>query len=324
MTIYRTAAIFALLQEKLGDCFGRKAYIPSSIELGFDVTQSIFEVGVTQRLEEIALALTSADPVAISSSLLIQSEVFLGIAESLNLSGFGKIAQYAIAAIELNPDASEIIATTALADFQAGRLAVLNGDRFSGGQPSLTLQQLSGLETISSESDYSETIDINPNYSDESDLSSLEAIWGEVEAISTQSWINEPLIHEQEIASWNEDTSSQNVLDSPPEEPEVIVNLPSPQNIPIHRIPEPKTTKKPAPNSSVQVEKPPNVIDLPLEMMRSFPKSDSYSQCFDWVSHVVVIPQEQVSTTIFLLDVKRFINTGKSNLPALAFKSSQL
>jgi chemotaxis signal transduction protein len=71
----------------------------------------------------------------------------------------------------------------------------------------------------------------------------------------------------------------------------------------------------------IAVEEPPNLIDLPLEMIRSFPKSDGYSQCFDWVSHVV-ISQEQVSTTIFLLDVRRFINTGKSNLPALAFKSS--
>lgn len=143
----RTAAIFALLQEKLGDCFGKEAHIPSSLELGFDVTQSIFEVGVTQRLEEIAVVISSADPVAIASTLRIQAEVFQGLAESLNLPGLEMIAQYTIAALDHHPDACQMIAQTALADFQAAQVAVLNGDRISGGQPSLALQQLSGLDT---------------------------------------------------------------------------------------------------------------------------------------------------------------------------------
>jgi two-component system, chemotaxis family, sensor histidine kinase and response regulator PixL len=251
----RTAAIFALLQEKLGDCFGKEAYLPSSIELGFDVTQSIFEVGVTQRLAEIAVTLTSTDSIAIASVVRTQAEVFLGIAESLNLVGFGKIAQHTIAALDRDPEASEIIATAALADFQAGRLAVLNGDRISGGQPSLTLQELSGLETIVSESDYSETIDIDPNFSDESEYSSLDEMWGEVDATSTHSWMNDPLIiHDQEIASWEEELNPQNSLDLPLEEPEVTVKPPLPQNIPINTIKESTTTKKPVPNSTVRVE----------------------------------------------------------------------
>ncbi|MCP2730877.1 Hpt domain-containing protein, partial [Limnofasciculus baicalensis] len=141
----RTAAIFAQLQEKLGDCFDSENQIPSSIELGFDVTQSIFEIGVSQRLEQIAAAIATGDPQTIADTLRIQAEVFIGLAESMNLSGFGAIAKIAIAALELAPERALIIAQTALADFQEGQRAVLNGDRIWGGEPSLTLQQLAGL-----------------------------------------------------------------------------------------------------------------------------------------------------------------------------------
>jgi chemotaxis protein histidine kinase CheA/CheY-like chemotaxis protein len=142
----RTAAIFAQLQEKLGDCFGAESHIPSSVELGFDVTQSIFEVGVNQRLEEIAAVIASAEPAAIATLLRTQSEVFQGLAESLNLPGFGAIAQAATRALDEHPDQVILIAQTALADFQTGQEAVLNGDRTQGGQPSALLQQLSGLQ----------------------------------------------------------------------------------------------------------------------------------------------------------------------------------
>lgn len=142
----RTAAIFAQLQEKLGDCFGAESHIPSSVELGFDVTQSIFEVGVNQRLEEIAAVIASAEPAAIATTLRTQNEVFQGLAESLNLPGFGAIAEAATRALDDHPDQVILIAQTALADFQTGQEAVLNGDRTQGGQPSVLLQQLSGLQ----------------------------------------------------------------------------------------------------------------------------------------------------------------------------------
>jgi hypothetical protein len=114
--------------------------------LGFDVTQSIFEVGVNQRLEEIAAVIASAEPAAIATLLRTQSEVFQGLAESLNLPGFGAIAQAATRALDEHPDQVILIAQTALADFQTGQEAVLNGDRTQGGQPSALLQQLSGLQ----------------------------------------------------------------------------------------------------------------------------------------------------------------------------------
>ena len=139
----RAAGIFTRLQEKLGDCFGQEAYIPTSEELGFDVTQSIFEVGVTQRLEQIAEVIASGQPQAVASTLQAQAEVFLGLAESLNLPGFGAIASAAITALTKHPDDSVTIAAAALADFQQGQAAVLAGDRTQGGSP-IALQQLAG------------------------------------------------------------------------------------------------------------------------------------------------------------------------------------
>jgi purine-binding chemotaxis protein CheW len=60
----------------------------------------------------------------------------------------------------------------------------------------------------------------------------------------------------------------------------------------------------------IPVEKPPNLVELPLEMMRSFPKSDQYDKpALNLVSHAAVVSQENVTTTIFLLDVKQVLNS---------------
>ena len=140
----QAAAIFSRLQQKLGDCFDREAYIPTSTELGFDMTQSIFEVGVAQRLEEIAKVISSNLPQSAADALQTQAEVFLGLAESLNLPGFGAIAAAAIAALAKHPDRAIAIAEIALADFKQGQAAVLSGDRTSGGEVSQALQELAG------------------------------------------------------------------------------------------------------------------------------------------------------------------------------------
>lgn len=145
----RTAHVFTQLQQKLGDCLSQEAHIPTSIELGFDVTQSIFEVGVTQRLEAIAAVIERGDPREIAATLRTQSEVFQGLAESLNLPGFGAIAQAVLVALDTHPEQVMTIAQAAQRDFEAAQVAVLNGDRTQGGQPSSILQQLSGLVTHS-------------------------------------------------------------------------------------------------------------------------------------------------------------------------------
>ncbi|NEP00614.1 MAG: hybrid sensor histidine kinase/response regulator [Symploca sp. SIO2E9] len=147
----RTAAVFAQLQEKLGDFFSHETHLPSSVELGFDVTHSIFEVGVTQRLKEIAEAQRHGDLQKLAITLRTQAEVFLGLAESLNLKGFEAIAQATIAALDNYPEQLETIARHALSDFLEGQAAVVSGDRSQGGKPSEVLQKLSRLSSSATE-----------------------------------------------------------------------------------------------------------------------------------------------------------------------------
>lgn len=142
----RAATVFAQLQEQLGDCFDQVAQLPTSAELGFDVILSIFELGVEQRLEQISLALEHAQPEAIATTLQTQAEVFLGLAESLNLPGFGAIAALVLTALTQHPDQAQTIAEVALADFRAGQAAVFAGDRTQGGQASERLQHLAKVD----------------------------------------------------------------------------------------------------------------------------------------------------------------------------------
>lgn len=60
----------------------------------------------------------------------------------------------------------------------------------------------------------------------------------------------------------------------------------------------------------ISVDSPPDLVELPLEMMQSLPKSDRQSSALDIVSHAAVVSQEKVTGTIFLLDMKRVMNTG--------------
>ena len=143
----RIAAIIAQLQDALGDCFDQDAPLPTSTELGFDVTQSIFEVGVTQRLDQLAAVLEAEPSHGILPVLQTQVEVFLGLGESLDLPGFAAIAQTTIAALDHHPDHIVSIARLALQDFQAGQAAVLAGDRDQGGCPSEALQALAHIPT---------------------------------------------------------------------------------------------------------------------------------------------------------------------------------
>ncbi|MDZ8050705.1 MAG: response regulator [Aulosira sp. ZfuVER01] len=146
--LQRAASAFAQLQEKLGDAFGAEAHIPTSEELGFDIVKSIFEVGVQQRLENIADALNStADSIEFAQLLNSQAEVFIGLAESLNLPGFGAIAQTIIAALQANPKQAHQIGKVALANLQQAQASVLAGDRTFGGEIDPALQNFTQVIT---------------------------------------------------------------------------------------------------------------------------------------------------------------------------------
>ncbi|MCA1994666.1 MAG: chemotaxis protein CheW [Coleofasciculus sp. S288] len=58
----------------------------------------------------------------------------------------------------------------------------------------------------------------------------------------------------------------------------------------------------------ILVDEPPNLMELPLEMIRSLPSSSSQSGILDIASHVVVLSQDDLTTTIFLLDVRRVLH----------------
>jgi chemotaxis family two-component system sensor histidine kinase/response regulator PixL len=145
--IQRASSAFAQLQTKLGDAFGAEDHIPTSEELGFDIVQSIFEVGVTQRLESIADAINHLlNNQELAEFLNSQLEVFIGLAESLNLPGFKELSQTIMAALVAHPQEVHEVAEIALADLQAAQKAVLAGDRTSGGSPSAALKALTLAE----------------------------------------------------------------------------------------------------------------------------------------------------------------------------------
>ncbi|MGB3754802.1 MAG: hybrid sensor histidine kinase/response regulator [Rivularia sp. (in: cyanobacteria)] len=156
----RAASVFADLQEKLGDAFGAEAHIPTSEELGFDIVLSIFETGVTQRIDSIdELVKNPPETTEVAAFLRTQAEVFTGLSESLNLPGFGEITQAIIAA--LNADSSQAleIAKVANRDLQQAREAVLAGDRERGGEPSQDLLAFS--QSVPNYSQDEETEDLN-------------------------------------------------------------------------------------------------------------------------------------------------------------------
>ncbi|MEM8805877.1 MAG: hybrid sensor histidine kinase/response regulator [Cyanobacteria bacterium P01_G01_bin.38] len=139
----RMAGIVTRLQENLGDQFGQDGYLPTSAELGFDMTQSIFEMGVAQRLNDLEEALKTPEPDTLKALLQSQADAFSGLAESLHLPGFGEIAQVTLEALDKQPEQVVQIAIAALADYRAGQVSVLQGDRTQGGAPSPALKKFS-------------------------------------------------------------------------------------------------------------------------------------------------------------------------------------
>lgn len=164
----RVATVIAELQTKLGDYLNQETSLPTSAELGFDVVGSIFEMGVKQRLDALALDLTNPDSEQIGATLAEHAEIFLGLAESLNLPGWGAIASAILAALAAHPEQTIQIAEVALSDLQQAHSAVLAGDRTQGGTPSLVLQQLAGLNP---------DIPFNPTFPEDSSFPSLENLF---------------------------------------------------------------------------------------------------------------------------------------------------
>ncbi len=166
----RTASIFAILQQQLGDCFDQNAPLPSSEDLGFDMTQILFDTTVRQILDELTELVLDQPPDFIHQ-LQAQAESLLAIGESVYLSGFKAIAQVTLIALTTDPTQSLEIGKQALIDFQAGWATVLAGDRTQGGAPSIALQQFVGIDS----------------YTQPEDLL-VETLWGNEETNFSVKW----------------------------------------------------------------------------------------------------------------------------------------
>ncbi len=154
----RSATVFAELQSKLGDYLTGQDAFPTSEELGLDLVESLFQVVIPERIQELSAAIDNPHNNSISEVLSSQAEIFIGLAESINLPGLGEIAQAILKALELNPEQEVEIAHIAIANLQAAQQAVTNGDRDRGGEPSAELRHLAGMTTdsISNQSEESE------------------------------------------------------------------------------------------------------------------------------------------------------------------------
>ncbi|MEM7793422.1 MAG: hybrid sensor histidine kinase/response regulator [Cyanobacteria bacterium P01_C01_bin.118] len=138
----RMAKVVSKLENHLGSRFGQDGYLPTSSELGVDITQSVFEKGVNKRLEELEEALKNPDPKVLTKLLQTHGDIFNGLAESFDLPGFAKIVQTTLTALDYRPDLVVQIAQIALEDYRVAQTKVLEGDRTQGGGPSLMLQRL--------------------------------------------------------------------------------------------------------------------------------------------------------------------------------------
>ena len=70
--------VFAQIEARLGDYLGGAAEMPGSIELGVDITLSIFEVDVAQGLDRLAHVLAAPQKEEVSGELRAQAEVVAG------------------------------------------------------------------------------------------------------------------------------------------------------------------------------------------------------------------------------------------------------
>jgi two-component system, chemotaxis family, sensor histidine kinase and response regulator PixL len=127
--------IFEVLKLYFGDT-DEDFELPTAAELGVDIVQIVFEGDVQQGLTRLQNVLANPDGVPVAGEIRAQIEVFSGIGELLNLSGFKAIAHATLQALEHNSDNPILVGKVAVANFEAARAEVLAGDRAQGGQPS--------------------------------------------------------------------------------------------------------------------------------------------------------------------------------------------
>ncbi|MGK7940822.1 MAG: response regulator [Crocosphaera sp.] len=129
----RTAEVFAKLQTKLGDFFGRETPLPTSEELGFDVVGLIFADSVPQDLQQLETAIATQNSEEVYTVLNSKADFFQELGVSYDLPGLVEIAKATKIAIEHHKDQVLTIAPIALENFKQSYTAVFAGERNQGG-----------------------------------------------------------------------------------------------------------------------------------------------------------------------------------------------
>jgi chemotaxis protein histidine kinase CheA len=119
--------------------------LPTAAELGVDMTRSIFEVDVAQGLTRMRAVVADRSHPELAGEVRAQAEVFVGLADLLELPGFGEIAHLTLQALNRHPRQAYMIAQVALEDLDRAFAAVMAGDRTRGGEPSRELMVCADL-----------------------------------------------------------------------------------------------------------------------------------------------------------------------------------
>lgn len=148
--------------------------LPTSAELGVDIVQIVFDGDVQQGILRLQNVLANPEGLPVTGEIRAQVEVFNGLGELLNLSGFKAIAKATLEALERNPDHPILVGEVAVANFVTARTEVLAGDRVQGGNPSpeliaLTQSSTSCEENILKESQIPNLIQENSSFNTSND-----------------------------------------------------------------------------------------------------------------------------------------------------------
>lgn len=137
--------LWAEFEEKYGEELAKaEDFLPSSSDLGIDIATSIFEVDVAEGIKAVEEAL-AGDEETLRETLTMQTEVFTGFGEMLNLPGFTEICQITGETLQQQPQQLRAIASAFLDNIKQAHQLVMEGDRETGGSPSEELLTLAGI-----------------------------------------------------------------------------------------------------------------------------------------------------------------------------------
>ena len=113
------------LKLKLGDWSEADIPLPTSIELGFDIVESIFQTTIQEQIDEAIAVIATNDPLEITTCFERITDTCIGLAQSFELPGFLAINEAIIAAIAHHPDRLNEITGLALTNLQQAQTDVL-------------------------------------------------------------------------------------------------------------------------------------------------------------------------------------------------------